>query len=166
MREVAIIGVGQTTVDEHWEKSLRILAGEAIISALIDARRENVDAIFVGNMLSCLLSKQDHIGTIIADWIGLKGIEAYKVEAACGSGAAALRLGMMAVSSGEIDSAVIVGVEKMTDGLPNETTEALVLRLMLTMKLPRIIVCSQMLLSCADICLSIIGNINTLLNFR
>ena len=125
MREVAIIGIGQTPIDEHWDKSLRELAGEAIFAALNDAQRTTADGLFVGNMLSGMLSKQEHLGALIADWVGLTGIEAVKVEAACGSGAAALRMGLMAVSSGEMDSALVVGVEKMTEGLPVETTEAL-----------------------------------------
>lgn len=125
MREVAILGIGQTTVDEHWEKSLKELAGEAIIKALTDADRDTAEALYIGNMLSGFLSKQENIGGLISDWIGLPGIDAEKVEAACGSGAAAFRAGLMAVSSGEVDSALVVGVEKMTESLPVETTEAL-----------------------------------------
>lgn len=125
MREVAIIGIGQTVVDEHWDKSLRELAGEAVFAALKDARREEVDGLFVGNMMSGILSHQENLGALVADWIGMRGIEAFKVEAACGSGAAALRAGRMAVASGEMDSALVVGLEKMTESLPSETTAAL-----------------------------------------
>ena len=125
MREVVILGIGQTPVGEHWDKTLRELAGEAVLTALNDARRETADGLFVGNMMSGILSKQESLGALIADWVGLRGIEAVKVEAACGSGAAALRIGMMAVSSGEMDCAIVVGVEKMTENLPVETTAAL-----------------------------------------
>ncbi len=125
MREVGIIGIGQTVVDEHWEKSLRELAGEAIFSAFNDAQRNSADALFIGNMLSGILSKQENLGGLISDWIGLPGMEAIKVEASCGSGAAAFRSGLIAVSSGEVDSALVIGVEKMTESLPTETTEAL-----------------------------------------
>ncbi|MFZ0532476.1 MAG: thiolase domain-containing protein [Anaerolineales bacterium] len=125
MREVAILGIGQTPVDEHWDKSLKELAGEAIFSALSDAGRDSAEALFIGNMLSGMLSKQENIGGLISDWIGLPGMEAEKVEAACGSGAAAFRAGLIAVSSEEVDSALVVGVEKMTESLPIETTEAL-----------------------------------------
>jgi acetyl-CoA C-acetyltransferase len=125
MREVAIIGIGQTPVDEHWEKSIRVLAGEAIFAALGDANYASAESLFIGNMLSGLLSKQENLGGLISDWIGLPGMEAEKVEAACASGAAAFRAGLMAVASGEVDSALVVGVEKMTDGLPLDTTEAL-----------------------------------------
>lgn len=125
MREVAIIGIGQTPVDEQWEKSIREIAGEAVFSAMIDAQRETVDGLFVGNMLSGVLSRQENLGAMITDWVGLRGTEAFKVEAACGSGAAALRLALMAVGSGEMDSAIALGVEKMTETKGGETTAAL-----------------------------------------
>ena len=125
MREVAIIGIGQTPVDEQWDFSIKEIAGQAVLAAMHDAGRDFVEALFVGNMLSGIISRQENIGALIADWMGLVGIEACKVEAACGSGAAALRAGMMAVASGVIDSAVVVGVEKMTESLPAEATAAL-----------------------------------------
>ncbi len=125
MREIAIIGIGQTPVGEHWDKSLRELAGEALMSALVDAGREQVDGLFIGNMLSGMVNRQENLGALIADWVGLRGVEAFKVEAACASGAAALRVAQMAVSSGEMDSAIALGVEKMTDTKAADTTAAL-----------------------------------------
>jgi acetyl-CoA C-acetyltransferase len=125
MRELAVIGIGQTKVDEHWDKALKDLAFEAAIAALQDAGRETVEALFVGNMLSPLVSGQNQLATLIADWLGVRGAEAVKIEAACGSGAAAFRSGLMAVASGEIDSALVVGVEKMTDKAGREVTAAL-----------------------------------------
>ena len=73
MREVAIIGIGQTIIAEQWEKSLRELAGEALLAALADAGRERVDGIFVGNMLSGPLNHQENLGVLVADWVGLRG---------------------------------------------------------------------------------------------
>jgi len=124
MRPIAIIGIGQTKIDEQWEKSIREIAVEAIYFALKDAGRETVGGIFVGNMMSGIINNQNNLGPLIADWAGLK-VPAVKVEAACGSGGAALRSGLMAVASGEIDSALVVGVEKMTDRHPHEVTAAL-----------------------------------------
>jgi len=71
------------------------------------------------------LSRQENLGAMITDWVGLRGTEAFKVEAACASGAAALRLALMAVGSGEMDSAIALGVEKMTETKGGETTAAL-----------------------------------------
>jgi len=127
MRDVSIIGIGQTRVDEHWDRSLRHLAGEAILASMADAGIEMADALYVGNMLSGLLTGQEHLGALIADFVGLRGIEAVKVEAACGSGAAALRLGYAAVAGGLHDVVLVCGVEKMTDTVNAETTTGLVM---------------------------------------
>lgn len=125
MRKTAILGIGQTKIDEHWELSLRELGGNAAFAAMQDAGMDRVDALFVGNMLSPMINGQNQLGTFLSDWIGLWGQEAVKVEAACASGAAALRSALMAVASGDIDSALVVGVEKMTDKGGREVTSAL-----------------------------------------
>jgi acetyl-CoA C-acetyltransferase len=125
MREIAIIGIGQTPVAEQWDKSIREIAGDAIFAAMIDANRETADGLFIGNMLSGVLSQQENLGSLVADWIGLRHAEAVKVEAACGSGGAALRMAIMAVASGEMDCAIAAGVEKMTETKGVETTAAL-----------------------------------------
>ncbi len=125
MRSVAVLGIGQTPVDEHWEKSLRDLAGEAVFAALQDAGLQTADALFVGNMLSPLVDRQNQLGALIADWIGFWGKEAFKVEAACASGAAAFRMAILAVASGEVETAIALGLEKMTDRVGSEITAAL-----------------------------------------
>lgn len=125
MRKVAILGIGQTKIDEHWDKSLREIGGEAAFAAMLDAGLDKVNALFVGNMLSPLVSGQNQLGAFLADWTGLWHQESVKVEAACASGAAALRAGLMAVAAGEIDSALVVGIEKMTDKAGHDVTAAL-----------------------------------------
>ena len=125
MRKIAILGIGQIKIDEHWDLSLREIGGNAAFAAMQDAGMDKVDALFVGNMLSPLVSGQNQLGTFFSDWIGLWKQEAVKVEAACASGAAALRAGLMAVASGDIESALIVGVEKMTDKAGHDVTSAL-----------------------------------------
>jgi len=125
MRDVAIIGIGQTKVDEHWDKSLRELAGDAALAAMADAQINQVDTIFVGNMMSSIANQQVQLGALIADWIGQRYTEAVKIESACSSGGAAFRMGYLAVASGEVDVALVVGVEKMTDSPNDEITAAL-----------------------------------------
>jgi acetyl-CoA C-acetyltransferase len=125
MRKIAILGIGQTKIDEHWELSLREIGGNAAFAAMQDAGLDKVDALFVGNMLSPMINGQNQLGTFFSDWIGLWGQEAVKVEAACASGAAAFRSALMAVAAGDIDSALVVGVEKMTDKPGREVTSAL-----------------------------------------
>jgi acetyl-CoA C-acetyltransferase len=125
MRKVAILGIGQTKIGEHWEKSLREIGGDAAFAAMQDAGIEKVDSLFVGNMLSPMISGQNQLGTFFADWIGMWKQEAVKIEAACGSGAAAFRAALMAVASGDVESALVVGVEKMTDKAGRDVTAAL-----------------------------------------
>ena len=125
MRKIAILGIGQIKIGEHWEKSLREIGGDAAFAAMQDAGIEKVDSLFVGNMLSPLVNGQNQLGTFFADWIGLWKQEAVKIEAACGSGAAAFRAALMAVASGDVESALVVGVEKMTDKAGRDVTAAL-----------------------------------------
>jgi len=73
MRQVAVIGIGQTKIDEHWNKSLRELAGDAALIALADSGLDRVEAVYVGNMMSGSANHQQHLGTYIADWIGMRG---------------------------------------------------------------------------------------------
>lgn len=115
MTEVIIAGIGQTQVGEHWDIGLRDLAFAAIQDAIKDAGGLKPQALFVGNMLAPNLSNQAHLGALIADYAGLTGVEAVTVEAAGASGGAALRQGYLAVKSGLVDAALVVGVEKFTD---------------------------------------------------
>ena len=125
MRAVAILGIGQTRIDEQWELSIRQIAAEAVRAALTDAGRERAGGMFISNMMSGILDTQNNLAALVADFSGLRGVEAVKIDAACGSGGAAMRAGLMAVASGEMDSALVVGVEKMTDRHPHEVTAAL-----------------------------------------
>jgi acetyl-CoA C-acetyltransferase len=115
MTDVIIAGVGQTPVGEHWETSLRELALNAIEAAIQDAGGFQPQALFVSNTLAPTISGQAHLGTLIADFAGLTGIEAYMIEAAGASGGLALRQAYLMVSSGAVDSALVIGIEKITD---------------------------------------------------
>ena len=119
MREVAIIGIGETKFGELWEKSLRDLGIEAGFKAMEDAgiSGADIDAMFVGNMSAGQLIDQEHIAPIIADYSGMaeKNLPAIRVEAASASGGLALSQGYMAVASGVHDIVVVGGAEKMTD---------------------------------------------------
>jgi acetyl-CoA C-acetyltransferase len=125
MHQVAVLGVGQTPVREHWDLSIRDLAVNASRAAMEDAGVERVDAIYVGNMTSGELSQQRHLGALVADYLGQWGTEAVKMEAACGSAASAMRMGLLAVVSGEMEAVLVIGVEKLTESLGKQTTSAL-----------------------------------------
>jgi len=123
--DVVIAGIGQTSVGEHWDISLRELAFYAMESAMEEAGGLRPGALYVGNLLAPVVSGQAHLGTLLADFAGLRGIEALTVEAAGATGGAALRAGYLAVKSGFVDVVMVVGVEKITDKVTEEVDEAL-----------------------------------------
>jgi len=125
MIDVVIAGLGETVVGEHWDVSLRELAYKAMDLAQQDAGGLRPQALYVGNMLAPIVSGQAHIGTLLADFAGLRGIEAQTVEAGGASGGAALRLGYLAVKSGLLDVVMVVGVEKTTDRISADIEAAI-----------------------------------------
>ncbi len=127
MNRVAVIGVGITKFGEHWDRSLRDLILEAGIKAIEDANLDGkeIEAIYGGTMASGYMTKQEHIGALIADYLGLNPIPSVRVEAACASGGLALREAYLAVAGGIYDIVVAGGVEKMTDIQTEEVTVAL-----------------------------------------
>ncbi len=115
MRDVFITGIGQVPVGEHWEVSLRSLAARAMLAALHQAEGLRPQALFVGNLLAPVLSHQANLAALLIDNAGLDGIEGHLVEAGEASGAAALHSAFLAIASGWVESALVVGVEKVTD---------------------------------------------------
>jgi len=116
MREVAVIGTGMTNFGELWGQSLRDLFVEAALGAMGSAGADTVDSIYVGNMSAGLFVGQEHLGPLLADHLGLRGVPATRVESACASGGMALRSAYLEVASGASDLVLATGVEKMNDG--------------------------------------------------
>ncbi len=129
VRNIYIAGVGQTPVGEHWDLSLRDLAGEAAQKALTDAEINAVDLVLVANMLAGPIGQQEHLGALIAEHVGLRGAEGARIDAADASGGAALRQAYAAVASGFAESVLVVGVEKFTDARATEREAAAALTL-------------------------------------
>ncbi len=125
MREVAVIGVGMTKWGELWEKSLREIYTETALLALDDAGVDKIDSLIVGSMSSGLFIGQEHLASLLADYLGQAPVPAARVESACASGGLALRMGFIEVASGMADIVLVSGVEKMTDVNGNEATYAL-----------------------------------------
>ena len=124
MRDVAILGVGQTKFGELWDRSFREIGIEAGLESLVDAKLSSgdLDALFLGNMASGSLLDQEHIAPLILDYAGLSGqhLPAVRVEGGGASGSLALHQGYLAVASGQYDYVVVGGAEKLTD-VPDTT---------------------------------------------
>ena len=117
MRNVAVVGVGQTKFGEHWDKSLRDLIVEAGNLAIKDSgvERNDIGALYIGSMSPGRYAGQEHLGALAADFLRLNNVPATRFEGACASGSLALRNAYINVASGRQDVAIVLGVEKMTD---------------------------------------------------
>jgi len=124
MRDVAVLGVGQTKFGELWDRSFREIGIEAGLQALVDAKlsSQDLDGLFLGNMASGALIDQEQIAPLILDVAGLgrSHLPAVRVEGGGASGALALHQGYLAVASGLYDFVVVGGAEKLTD-VPDAT---------------------------------------------
>ncbi len=125
MREVAVIGVGMSEWGELWRKPLRDIFVEAALAAIDDAGVDKIDSMYVGCMTGGLFTGQEHLASIMSDYLGRSGIPATRVESACASGGVAFRQGLIDVASGMDDVVLVGGVEKMTDVSGDGATFAL-----------------------------------------
>ena len=125
MREVAVIGVGMSQWGELWKKSLRQIFTDAALAAIGDAGVDKIDSMYVGCMSSGLFVGQEHLASLLADYVGIAGVSAARVESACASGGVAFRSGYIEVASGMSDIVLVGGVEKMTDVSGDGATYAL-----------------------------------------
>jgi acetyl-CoA C-acetyltransferase len=125
---VSIISAGMSKFGKQEGLLGREIFGQAAIEAFSRCPKlepkSDVKAMFIGHMGESY-EHQGHMGATIADWIGLSGIPATRIEAACGSSGVALRTGIYAVLSGLADVVIVGGVEKMTHRTTAEVTEYL-----------------------------------------
>jgi acetyl-CoA acetyltransferase len=117
MRKVVIGGVGMTSFGKFLERNLKSLAEESVSLALKDARVSvnDVDRIFFGNAAAGVVTGQEMIRAQSSlRNTGLDGKPMFNIENACASGSSALNLAWLSVASGQSETALVVGVEKLT----------------------------------------------------
>ncbi len=113
---VAIIGAGRTKFGELFDKSIMNLIAEAGTGALKDANLEwsDVDEIVIGSFIAEITNNIGNLPALMAEELSLN-IPITRVEAACGSGGAAIYNGIRAVKGG-CKTVLAIGAEKATDG--------------------------------------------------
>lgn len=125
MRQVSVAGVGLSEWGEIWRASIRDLFVDAAMNAIKSAGVDHIDSMYVGCMSGGLFVGQEHLGPLMADYLGVRGVPAVRVESACASGGMAFRQAFIEVASGMSDIVLAGGVEKMTDCSGDEATYAL-----------------------------------------
>jgi acetyl-CoA acetyltransferase len=115
--DAVIAGTGMTRFGKFAERGLRSLATEAASDALADAglTSADVDIVFYANAAAGVLHGQEMIrGQSALRRFGVLGKPIINVENACASSSTAFAMGVMAVSAGAADVALVVGAEKLT----------------------------------------------------
>jgi len=125
MRDVAVIGIGMNKWGELWGKSLRDVFVEAALAAIDDAGVDHIDSMYIGCMSGGLFNGQEHLASLLSDYLGMGPVPAVRLESACASGSLAFRQGWLEVASGLSNLVLVGGVEKMTDVSGDEATFAL-----------------------------------------
>lgn len=125
MRDVCVIGVGLSRWGEVWRQSLRQLFVDAAMNAIESSGVDHLDSLYVGCMSSGMFVQQEHISALCADYLGMAGVPATRVESACASGGISFRQAFLEVGSGVSDIVMAAGVEKMTDVDGDGATAAL-----------------------------------------
>ena len=119
LSNVYVIGGGESKYGELWDRSLREIAVEAGLKAVENAgiRTKDLNAIYMGNSLGGLISKQEHLSALMSDYAGIASehVPSMRIEASTASGGAAFRQAYLSIKSGEHDVVMVGGVEKMTE---------------------------------------------------
>ena len=124
--KVGVAGIYQTKFGELWERSLEDLIREAAQGAMKNAglEKEQIEAVFLANMLSDQLASQNHLGALLASCLQIQA-PVTRIEAACASGGVAVREAVLLIEAGIHEAVLVVGAEKMTDAATTEATASL-----------------------------------------
>lgn len=118
MRDVALVGAGQTQYGDHPEANIKNLFADAYSSMISSVDRnfdsEAIEAAYVGS-LSFGGYQLGITGAQLTSHVGITGIPVQRVENACASGGFALLNAVETVASGERDAVLAGGIEKMRD---------------------------------------------------
>jgi acetyl-CoA C-acetyltransferase len=127
MRPVAVVGIGKTPFGAFPGRDLRSLAVEAGEKCLKNGHTDpdGIDAFFLGNFAGPSFVGQNHLAPYVSTALGIHGVPATRVEAACASSGSALFHAYTGIASGVCDAVLVVGVEKMTSQPTPRVTEIL-----------------------------------------
>jgi len=127
MRAVSIIGIGKTRFGALQDRSLLDLAVEAGRKCLKNGNvaAPQVEAFYLGNFAGPAFVGQNHLAPYVGSALGLEGVPATRIEAACASSGSAFFHAFSAVASGIYDVVLAAGVEKMTSQPKGRVTEIL-----------------------------------------
>ncbi len=123
---MTIAGSAITPFGELWNKSLNNLLDDAVTGALQDAQLEkkDVQAVFIANKAAGNFENQHHLNALVSQHFA-HFPPSMRIEGACASGSLAMLAAEYAILSGQYETVMVIGVEKMTDVSAESTTHIL-----------------------------------------
>jgi acetyl-CoA C-acetyltransferase len=127
MRPVAVIGAGKTAFGAFPDRDLRTLSVEAGQKALHNAGvvPAQIESFYLGNFAGPAFVGQNHLAPYVSTALGIHGVPATRIEAACASSGSAFFHAWTEVAAGVYDMVMVVGVEKMTSQSTPRVSEIL-----------------------------------------
>src|SRR6266849_2280630 len=127
MRPVAVIGAGKTPFGAFPDRGLLSLAVEAGEKCLGSAKVSpgQIEAFYLGNFAGPAFVGQNHLAPYVSTALGIHGVPATRIEAACASSGSAFFHAVSGVAAGLYDVVMVAGVEKMTSQPTPRVTEIL-----------------------------------------
>ena len=122
-KDVAVIGVGQSSFVRGYEGSIRELAFEAFREAMQDAgiTQKNVDASVFCSAPE--YDKQRSPAGVLAEYLGLIPQPTFYVETVCSSSSTGVKVAYSMIKSGLHDIVVVLGFQKMSEITSAESQE-------------------------------------------
>ncbi len=123
MKDVAVIGVGQSSFVRGYEGSIRELAFEAFREAMQDAgiTQKDVDASVFCSAPE--YDKQRSPAGVLAEYLGLIPQPTFYVETVCSSSSTGVKVAYSMIKSGLHDVVVVLGFQKMSEITSAESQE-------------------------------------------
>jgi acetyl-CoA C-acetyltransferase len=125
--DVAIVGSGVTAFGKRDDVSYHDLFAEAAAETFKTINQitpQDLEGLYVSAAMPELTVEQAHVGNLGAQILGITPKITSRVEMACSSGSSAVRNAWAAIKSGLIDTAIVVGIEKMNNN-PNAANKGL-----------------------------------------
>ncbi len=122
---VAVIGAGQSKFGTRKDVNVAELAWEAVKPAMQSANVEQKDIDFMVVGTAGMWSSEAAVPALMYEYGKFEDVGSMRVEAACATGNAAIRVAYTAIESGEADVVLVLGVEKMQES-PNPTVIELI----------------------------------------
>ena len=112
MRDVAVVGAGMVPFGERFDQGMKELLPTTLRNALASVDKGMVRSEIQAAWFGQLQTSDGHPAGVLADSCGLLDIPVTRIENQCATGNDAVRNATLAIASGTVDIALVIGADK------------------------------------------------------